>query len=193
MKILIVNHYFLVDFAFCLLYYSHIMAYPAKAVANEFLSLAKADGKTVSPMKLLKLVFFAHGWYLAFKEQPLIQERVEAWQYGPVIPVLYHTFKRFGNDPITEEAKEWRIQNGKLACFTPRIEPSDDDPSPAEAKVLIGKVWETYGQHSAAQLSNATHLPGAPWQKIYRPGVKSLIIPDDVIRDYYDALKSGAA
>jgi uncharacterized phage-associated protein len=169
------------------------MAYLAKAVANEFLSLAKADGKTVSPMKLLKLVFFAHGWHLAFTKQPLIQERVEAWQYGPVIPVLYHTFKRFGNDPITEDATELRIQNGKLTFFTPRIQPSCDDPSSAEAKVLIGRVWETYGQHSAVQLSNATHLPGTPWQKTYRPGVRSLIIPDDVIRDYYDGLKAGTA
>jgi hypothetical protein len=48
------------------------MAYPAKAVANGFLRLAKADGKTVSSMKLLKLVFFVHGWYLAFTGQPPI-------------------------------------------------------------------------------------------------------------------------
>jgi uncharacterized phage-associated protein len=169
------------------------MAYPAKAVANEFLSLAKADGKTVSPMKLLKLVFFAHGWYLAFTKQPLIQERVEAWRYGPVIPVLYQAFKRFGNDPITEDAKEWNIQNGKIVFFTPRIEQSSDDPSSAEVKVLIEKVWKTYGKHSAAQLSNTTHQPGSPWEKTYRPGLKSLIIPDEVIRDYYDSLRTANA
>jgi uncharacterized phage-associated protein len=169
------------------------MSYLAKAVANEFLSLVKADGKTVSPMKLLKLVFFAHGWYLAFTKQPLIQERVGAWQYGPVIPDLYQAFKRFGNDPITEEAKELRIQDGKLIFYIPRIQRSGDDTSAAEAKALIEKVWKTYGKHSAAQLSNATHLPGTPWEKTYRPGVKSLIIPDDVIRDYYDGLKAGAA
>jgi len=169
------------------------MAYPAKAVANEFLSLAKADGETVSPMKLLKLVFIAHGWYLAFTKQPLIQERVEAWQYGPVVPDLYHSFKQFGNDPITEEASDWRIREGKIVLITPRIAPSANDPFASSAKNLIAKVWQSYGKYSAAQLSSTTHLPGSPWQQTYLPDVRSLVIPDEVIRAYYENLKEQAA
>lgn len=169
------------------------MAYPAKAVANEFLSLARAEGKTISPMKLLKLVFIAHGWYLAFTKQPLIQERVEAWQYGPVVPDLYHVLKRFGNDPITEDASDWRLHEGKVVLATPRIKISENDPYSAGAKNLIARVWQSYGKYTAAQLSATTHLPGSPWDQTYLPGVRSLIIPDNVIQTYYEGLKEKAA
>lgn len=175
--------FFLTSLFICFMYVD-IMAYPAKAVANEFLALAKADGKTISPMKLLKLVYFAHGWYLAFTGQPLIQERVEAWQYGPVISTLYHEFKKFGNDPITEEAEDVRVEGGKITPFTPRI---DDENL---GKALIAKVWQNYGQYSAGQLSSATHQEGTPWAQIYKPGERSLVIPDEVIKKYYDTRKT---
>jgi uncharacterized phage-associated protein len=55
------------------------MPFDSKAVANEFLKLAEQDGVKLSPMKLLKLVYFAHGWHLALKGEPLLNERVEAW------------------------------------------------------------------------------------------------------------------
>lgn len=162
------------------------MAYPAKAVANEFLKLAKADGKPISPMKLLKLVYFAHGWFLAITDQPLIEERVEAWQYGPVIPVLYQEFKRFGNDPITARATDApRYEGGKFISDIPYIDVSACDPSASEAKALIEKVWKTYGSHSAGQLSSATHQPGTPWEQTYVQGQRSLVISDEVIKGYY--------
>lgn len=161
------------------------MAYPAKAVANEFLKLAEAGGNPISPMKLLKLVYFAHGWYLAITDQPLIEERVEAWQYGPVIPVLYHEFKRFGNDSITERATDApRYVGGKSISDIPYINASACDPSASEVKTLIEKVWKTYGSQTAGQLSSATHQAGTPWAQTYT-GQRSLVIPDEVIKEYY--------
>jgi len=44
-------------------------------------------------MKLQKLVYYAHGWHLALNNEPLIDEQVECWQYGPVISSLFHEFK----------------------------------------------------------------------------------------------------
>ena len=70
--------------------------YPSAAIANEFLTLSFSDQKLVSPMKLLKLVYLAHGWHLAIKGKPLIDEQIQAWDYGPVIQNLYHEIKGFG-------------------------------------------------------------------------------------------------
>lgn len=70
------------------------MPYSAKAVANEFLHLAKDEGRSVTPMQLLKLVYFAYGWYWAFADDRLLDERVQAWKYGPVVPSVYHEFER---------------------------------------------------------------------------------------------------
>ena len=66
--------------------------YSALAIANFFLE----NHKSISPMKLQKLVYFAHGWNLAISNNPLIKEPIEAWDYGPVISTIYNEFKLFG-------------------------------------------------------------------------------------------------
>ena len=64
--------------------------YSSKAVANSFLDIAEAGNvNDISPMKLQKLVYYAHAWHLAFLGQPLIREEVQAWKFGPVIPDVY--------------------------------------------------------------------------------------------------------
>src|SRR5262245_29920187 len=70
--------------------------YSALAVANYFLDLAKAKGLALDPMKLQKMIFFAHGWSLALYDEKLIDEPIQAWQYGPVVQSVYHEFKSFG-------------------------------------------------------------------------------------------------
>jgi uncharacterized phage-associated protein len=86
------------------------MAYEAKAVANHFLDLAQDSRGTLSPMKIQKLVYFSHGWHLSINNgRALIDEAVQAWTYGPVIPSLYHEFKKYGNGPITSPALSMEI------------------------------------------------------------------------------------
>ena len=76
------------------------MPFSAAAVANEFLRLARRDEQTITPLKMQKLVYFAHGWHLALFGTPLIEEPVQAWQFGPVISSLYQEFKKFGSRAI---------------------------------------------------------------------------------------------
>src|SRR5258708_10309168 len=59
--------------------------YPAEAVANYFLEKSWEEGKSVDPLKIQKLVYFANGWHLGLYGSPLIDEEVRAWTYGPVI------------------------------------------------------------------------------------------------------------
>src|ERR1700733_10714172 len=81
------------------------MAYDARTVANYFLDLADRDSIAITPLKLQKLVYLAHGWSLAFRSKPLVRQNIEAWRYGPVIPDLYHAFKRFGGSRITQKVQ----------------------------------------------------------------------------------------
>src|SRR4051812_38412301 len=101
------------------------MRFKPKAIANYFLDLAEMDNEKIQPLKMQKLVYFAHGWYMAFMGdpiKPLLDEYVEAWQYGPVIPDLYHAFKSFGSNPITGRAVSWYFDRSTARPVVPHIE-----------------------------------------------------------------------
>jgi uncharacterized phage-associated protein len=163
------------------------MPYSAKAVANEFLELAKNDGKQLSPMQLQKLVYFAYGWYLAITSKRLLDERVEAWQWGPVIPSLYSEFKHFGSGPITELAME-AILEDRTISFRPYRVRSDNPAEDALAMSVIRKIWEIYGRFSASQLSSMTHAEGSPWSVTPEKDVRGTDISDEVIKRYFEQL-----
>jgi uncharacterized phage-associated protein len=176
------------------------MPYPAIAVANEFLDLALRENRELTQMQVQKLVFFAHGWHLAIYGQPLIDEQVEAWRFGPVIRSLYGIFRGYGSHPISELHRNLRYEdpdgdNGfRIAWDDPlRLELSADGA--ADAKRLIERVWQVYGGYSAYQLSNMTHQPGTPWHTVVREYEKSGIqlpkgtdIPAPVLKEYFTNL-----
>jgi uncharacterized phage-associated protein len=164
------------------------MPYSAKAIANYFLDLARIHGQTLNPMKIQKLVYYAHAWNLVFYDRPLIDELVQAWAYGPVIPSLYDEFKRYGSSPITAKATEFApTELDPYRFITPSI---DDYLYPLinqQTKALLDAIWEAYGDFSAIQLSNLTHAPDSPWFLVYNrnPGRKGLTIPDQVIKEHF--------
>jgi uncharacterized phage-associated protein len=148
------------------------MTYSALNVANFFINKSVADGKPITPLKLQKLVYIAHGWWLAFKNDKLIEEPVFAWDYGPVIPQIYHEFKIFGSNPI-----------GYLA---PGYDCVKDDE---EVAGFLDSIWRSYGRFKGSELSAMTHKKGTPWSNAFSPGEKGIIIPTESIREHYVSLK----
>ena len=160
------------------------MAYSSIAVANFFVQKAiEAKATDLSPMKLQKLVYFAHGWYLALNKKPLLTDRIEAWQYGPVISTLYHETKKWGNSSINSQIQ--LFDYSRLQYFTPTV----DDQETIE---FLDSIWKAYAKHSAIKLSNATHLEGSPWDKTIKTNEgnigRNTIIDDKVIEEYFSQI-----
>src|SRR5438105_2506122 len=147
------------------------------AIANYFIQKSAEDKIPLTPMKLIKLVYIAHGWYLGLANKPLIREPVEAWKYGPVIESLYHAYKRYGNSPLPPEA-------GTTATIV--------DNQHQDVQRLLAKVWEKYSKFTAVQLSTITHQPNTPWSAVYDPNESHKIIPDAVIKEHYQSLVANA-
>jgi uncharacterized phage-associated protein len=149
------------------------MKYPAPTIANYFIRKAHEHGQTLTPMKLIKLVYLAHGWNLALQQQALIDEPIAAWRYGPVIASLYHQFKKFGNDGVTEYA------------------PSSDHDlyNDSNTLALLDRIWEVYGKYTGVQLSTLTHEQDSPWDIAWnkQKGKDNYnhAISDQIIQDYY--------
>jgi uncharacterized phage-associated protein len=125
------------------------MTYDARQVANYFIDRSQDDKIPITPLKLQKLVYLAHGWSLALRGEPLISQKPEAWKYGPVIPDLYHAFKKFGGSPVRDKAP-FAVVGKKEFSLADRQ--------------LLKSVWERYKGLSAGQLSTLTHEPGSAWQ-----------------------------
>lgn len=143
----------------------------SRTVANRFLELARATGDCLTPMQVLKLVYIAHGWMLGLYGRALIKDRVEAWQYGPVIPALYNAMRDYRGAPVTVPVKA----------------PSDDILDGNEDDI-VRQVYEIYGKKTGPALSRLTHATGTPWHMTYVPGEFGLTIPTDIIEDHYQRL-----
>jgi len=141
-------------------------------VAYAMLEIAQEKGETLTPMKLQKLLYYAHGWHLAIYNKPLIDEQIQAWEYGPVISSVYHRFKSFGNKAI-------ELDKGSptyLSCLD------------GEEIDLLKKVWEVYGDFSAFALSDRSHDPNGPWvmqKEKLKNGLRHIEIPNEDIREYF--------
>ena len=146
------------------------MPFSVDQVANEFLNDRLDE---ISPMKLQKLVYYAHAFSLAILDRPLIEDRIEAWKYGPVVPTLYNEFSEFGDRNIDRLASDI---DDDLNVVEPQL------PATATAeKKLIRQIWDTFGGYTAIQLSNMTHEENEPWARVplKRPGHA---IPDSLIK-----------
>ena len=159
------------------------MGYSAQAVANCFLDLADKENKEITPLKIQKLVYIAHGWFLAVTDKPLVDDEfVEAWQYGPVFPSLYYEFAEFGRQPITRKALEYRFNHIKEKWESWVAH----NPTKGFVKDFIGHIWNLYKDFSPGELSSLTHQEDSPWSKAsYRGEIKNAHIENEDIRDYY--------
>jgi uncharacterized phage-associated protein len=157
-----------------------------KAVANFFIKRSFDTGIELSPMKLLKLVYLAHGWHLGFFKEDLIDEPVEAWRYGPVVKSVYHQFKDYGDEKIDKFATQIEGLSKEMVSFK-YVAPEVADNN--KLKKLLNVIWESYKNHSGLQLSSITHQPGSPWDIVWNQqggkDKKSAIIGNDIIKEYY--------
>jgi uncharacterized phage-associated protein len=158
------------------------MTYSPKAIANFFIELAAAKGEAITPMKLQKLVYYAHGWYTGYTSTPLIDEAIEAWQYGPVIPSLYYEFKQFGANGIKAKATEFETASFDFI----EVPPPQEQP----IRKFLSNVWESYGKYTGISLSEMTHAEGSPWDQTWKAkaGMKGTDIPQELIENHFKTL-----
>jgi uncharacterized phage-associated protein len=163
------------------------MAYEPRALANHLLDVADALGLPLTHMAVHKIAYFAHGWHLAQTGAPLIAEEFEAWEYGPVLPTVYAAFKDAGRQPVRSRAVVFNPVTQQRATANASVAPDD--------AALIRDVVRAYGRMNALTLSDLTHRPGGPWDRVWNAGngrvTLGMRIRHDAIRA--DFLHAGTA
>ena len=158
--------------------------YDARAVANLFLDFAEENKTKLTQLSILKLLYFAHGWYLSLHGRPLVRQEFEAWKFGPVVKVVRDEFKSFGNQPITSRATILDIFSGK------RINP-DTNLNAADV-AFVRNIFSSYYHYDAWDLSEMTHEAGSPWDRLWNNdqpvGRIGLRIKNAEIKAHFDGL-----
>ncbi len=145
----------------------------SRAIANIFVREAQKAGHRLTIMPLVKYIYFAHGWNLGYINEPLISDPIEAWKFGPVVPLTYRAF-RDSSFVIREEAIDPDTGNPYHANLSER------------SSNIVTTVYKEYSKKSAWGLSSTSHHESAPWYKYRRQTYSH--IPNDEIKAYYKGL-----
>lgn len=131
-------------------------------------AVCEACNWSLTNLKLQKMMYILQVVYMGnHKGERLFDATFEAWDYGPVIPELYHELKMFGSKNIKDVF--WYaspITDGNKRSYIERNAP------------ILCRL-------SGAQLVSLTHQPNTAWYKHYAPGARGIQIPDtDMMEEY---------
>ena len=130
----------------------------------------------MNQMRLQKLVYLAHGWNLAINREPLVADRVEAWDGGPVFRTIWNHLRDFGHNAVD------------MLLGHPMTKERFSAPISQSEKAVIDHVWSRYGGYSGLELSQMTHQMGTPWTNTYFAKGRNSRIPDDEIQSHFVGL-----
>ena len=149
------------------------------SVANHLLRASKEFKDPLDNLKLQKLLYFAHGWWYALKGKPLLNEAIQAWNWGPVVYSVYNEFKRFGSS---------RIQGRAVDRFGNVARLSQDDEGMEIRRFLEAVAW-IYRDHKGTDMVDETHALGSPWRQVYDSNKGKLSyfeqIPEESIKTHF--------
>ena len=136
--------------------------YSALLIAKYIIRRCAACGKSISNLKLQKILYFVQAEFLVDIGVCCFSDAIEAWDFGPVVPVVYRVYRIYGSANIPAETS-----NG-----LPSIRSEDMD--------RINSIVDECSEYSASQLVEITHNQ-SPWRDAYyKPGVNNEITPDSI-------------
>jgi uncharacterized phage-associated protein len=156
------------------------MPYDAIDISRYIINYCNDNDIYISNLKLQKLLYFIQAYFLINKENPraCFGERIEAWDFGPVVPKVYYEFRRFNLSNIISqhtylEYDEDNIWNVKRKKFDSSVISKED-------KKLIEEVVDYFLEYSPPELCKIV-LKQKPWKDAYENINDNEITPQALI------------
>lgn len=131
------------------------------------LHLCRRSDWTLSNLQIQKIIYMADMNYVGQYGKRLVGEDFQAWDYGPVLPSLYHKFKAFG------------------AKAVPNVFWGVPDISGTKEGDMLDLAWENLREMTPGQLVETTHSGLGAWVRRYVPGAKQIkILTQDMVDEY---------
>ena len=136
------------------------MNYDVLDVSRYIINYSNKKDYGISNLKLQKVLYFVQAYFLIQTGHPCFNEKIEAWDFGPVVPVAYSEFKRFAGMDIPT-VKSYIVFDENDIWNTKRIE-FEENCIDNEDKVLINKVVDKFSEYSATDMVELTQHQ-EPW------------------------------
>lgn len=161
------------------------MGYDVLEVCRHVINYSNEKDYGISNLKLQKVLYFIQAYFLMSKEDhsPCFDDRIEAWDFGPVVPKAYHEYKRFGSGDIPTIESYLCIDNENIWNIE-RIEFNDSILEDNDKK-LIDDIVDKFSNYTATDLVSITHHQ-SPWIDAYVPYMNNEITIDSIKR-YFNA------
>lgn len=153
-----------------------------RIVANAVLRRAEHRGVALTNLDVQKIVYFLHGGFLRETGSALIDGEFQAWDFGPVHPVLYDAFKAHQDRPIDALARR----------FDPIRRQSVDLPKLDDRRVedFLDSNLPHLFSIPTFKLVQITHMPGTPWSRTMEAATKrtnlGMVISNKVIAQHFE-------
>lgn len=118
-------------------------------IAKYIVTKCVKDNCPISNLQLQKFLFYIQKEFLA-QNKVAFYDEIQAWQFGPVVPVVYYHFCGFGAMPIT-------------TTYTV----SDISP---EYQTIIDSVVEKKRCLDPWEMVKETHKTDGAWHQVYKNG-----------------------
>ena len=130
--------------------------------------LGETSGWTLTNLHMQKMCYIAHMFHLGNEDRPLVDGNFEAWEYGPVHPVLYNKLKRFGPNPVSR---------------APFLLQQNMPKGHSGIKYLDSAVRQLQRNRLVA----IAHWEKGAWAKNYDPDWKNIVISnDDIVEEFQE-------
>ena len=161
-----------------------ICLYSVLDISRFIINYCNEKDYNLSNLKLQKILYFIQAYYLSKTEskEPCFKERIEAWDFGPVVPVAYHEYKRFGSTNIPKVTTYIELDDNDF--WQSKVVEYKDEVVKDSDKDLIRKLVDSFSKFSTTRLVQITHNQ-SPWINAYRQGENN-VITIEAIRSYFN-------
>jgi len=129
--------------------------------------LCAKSGWKLSNLQLHKIIYIADLNFAGKGRGRLVDEDFEAWDYGPMLPSLYHKCKAFGSKAV------------------PQVFWGHQDISGTPEAAMLDAAWENLRSATPGQLVQSTHSSLGAWARRYVAGAKQIkILTQDMVDEY---------
>lgn len=134
------------------------MVYKALDVANYIVQKSLETNKPISNLKLQKILYYLQARYLIETSEPLFNDSIQKWKYGPVVSSVYHEYKVYGSAGIEKVTNVMLVEKDEQDQITNiRFEAYDDKCIEPTDKKTISETVESLSGFGAFKLVELTH------------------------------------